>query len=796
MNRISFYGSTNNLGGKISGVPIVSHQNFIDYDDCYSLQIIDTNSVYSPTSNIYPVSYTVYHDALLGKLQLEITYYPGDTALGNWISCSVGEEKTLSIGSNQVKVKRLIEGINGSITFHRNIVQNTLLSGPDLVNATSSGYLCKCIYARANVSCTLTHVYIEGGNTGARIGDTFTITTDTDEHDDPTTIPTGMSLVSSIAPAYELQPGDCFPIWIFLKNNTTLGEEIIYLRLRTGINSTIQNTYLLGSRLRRSTSAPKYKYVISPYEFYQSTTWDHAVAQNVSLSGTFSTLPHEINLSTLINNTIAVYGKATIDFGIRAMADTGATSQNQLLSNRLCFDSTGELIEKPNSPTYMLTIRTGGYASLVIDLDQSDTPIKASSIRAELNGETRRIHLEEPGESVFGIELNFRNPLDWGMNYTVNVYSVTEDGVDSEPTSWPFYSYFVYQENEGNYTLSTASETSAYPQHNPIIESFEGEDINVKYEMGGGYARIKMDDSTVLFDARISGFYNECTSTISPALGSILPGEYDEAIEWNGDSGFYLCAGGERVAYYDISSNILTAPMIILNSPLLNDCPYDIPIYETTYINFFQLFDLVENRYRPWMGVDCRNGGMLHFYHDVQFATPIIYSFNAITEGPFSVEVFPQIGTVEWTWNGSPMFTFDINNRLWYLHDYHIHARPLGSLGSSTTLDGFEVIEGTPDFVYIVANNTKLIAINVTNKIIYTGMIDTNAFDSLHIPLVVYVPPENEACYWQGRESINDQMIITYFKVLGEIVKEIAPDDPQSFLNINNFKIIQGEPPQ
>ena len=55
---------------------------------------------------------------------------------------------------------------------------------------------------------------------------------------------------------------------------------------------------------------------------------------------------------------------------------------------------------------------------------------------------------------------------------------------------------------------------------------------------------------------------------------------------------------------------------------------------------------------------------------------------------------------------------------------------------------------------------------------------------------------ENDACYWQGRESINDQMIITYFKVLGEIVEEIAPDGPQSFLNINNFKIIQGEPPQ
>ena len=62
----------------------------------------------------------------------------------------------------------------------------------------------------------------------------------------------------------------------------------------------------------------------------------------------------------------------------------------------------------------------------------------------------------------------------------------------------------------------------------------------------------------------------------------------------------YLCAGGKRVAEFDLTNVTLKAKYFV---NAINECPVDQAIYETSDRVYFQIADSVNHQIRTWLAV-------------------------------------------------------------------------------------------------------------------------------------------------------------------------------------------------
>jgi hypothetical protein len=473
---------------------------------------------------------------------------------------------------------------------------------------------------------------------------------------------------------------------------------------------------------------------------------------------------------------------------IRKVTEAGVESLNQMPAYTLKVKESVGDISGPNMPTIEdYEIEDGGYLKVSVSLNQENCLSRANKIKVSFDGVTETRSIDSSEEEI-DLDVYFSNAVRWGIVDDIEVWAEDSSGRSSEIDSYEIESFYIYNDYSDTYNTFPAAQTSTQAKFASDDTSW----TDITYEVGAGRAIIKFGDD-ILFYSKISDWFNETSSPITISTGSITAGTCAAPIERIDEHNFYFCANGKRVAHFDAIAGILTVPMFVLNSPLIYECPLNQLYYDSGTKIYWQIFDMIEKKYRPWMMVSGVGSGSIHFYHDVNFTNPSVISFVPLEDGPFKVEVFTDTGMVEWTWDEDPIFSFDLNNKTWNLHDYHMVGRPAAvSLISSDSTTGYEVINDTAHRVHLVARGKRLSTIDIDDKIFTTGCVDTASFQSALTPVVVFVNDEGKTCFWNGKSSETEQ-IVTYLKNQGVILEEMESTGARSVLNLNDFTIIQGE---
>jgi len=563
------------LGGIVSVERVRAYTPLVLSDEIDALEILavgrnNTDSTTYPASRFRDLTITYNADA---------TY----TASCNGVDGD-DVEVTTSVGIVSVEVETGIyvwaqfrvrrTPTIGSMTVRMCAPWNNALSMADATYGTSAPqYRCCFIYASQDL--TITNITVSSGLTYAYNGDTSYTAPVADGYTSP-----GLVFGGSGAVSIALTAGSPKSIW-FRTSVAGQGLQGVALWITYTVDGeTYRQRY---DALRRVPDV-----AIEGYVLYEGDDSESGPGTEVETSAT---------LSFTYDITPPVSGTEEHRFRVARRNRYNIESDNIFLDASFLIDDGGaDTTAPPDVAGLTATAEAQGYAALTWQYadQQGNSPAAIFSVTLT-DGTTTITQTRTRGANTTDYYTTI-GPLDWGVLATAAIKSVDAAGNMSAGVS-------------AQVRLDAASDTAAF--NSAAIQAATAQTQtwgNSATEQVGtlamrtsqglvswgdfGYGEVLLYVMSDFLDTRFLYDFALVNADLTGNAGS-------DPVEVSGDK-IYLCAGGKRVAEFDLTAVTLKAKYF---SNVIAECPVDQAIYETSDRVYFQIADSANHQIRTWLAV-------------------------------------------------------------------------------------------------------------------------------------------------------------------------------------------------
>lgn len=514
-----------------------------------------------------------------------------DTEDEYYIVCGgeTGTSKTIAIGQEAVVssempdgsyvwalIRRVSTGTLGTLAYRRTINFNGLIGMEDCdYGDDRKQYRCCFLYAAENLE--ITRIDVSSGLTYYFEGDSFLSTTSTDGY----TIPdVGYTFIGSGDVSHELTAESSYSLWLCLEPENK-GMQYAAVRITYEIDG---ETYTqLHEAVRRIPDES-----IAGYALFISDDSETVGGSEVELS---TSLPFSYEFDPPESGTEEI--RARVVRRNKYNIDSG----NIYLDKSFIVDADGNDATLPPDVTSLSVVaKAMGYAEISFVYKDADGFSKADSF--SVVAETSQETIETSFIRTTDTEYTFLvGPMSWGFSATITVKSIDDLGNESIG-------------EQSSIRLDNIDESAAYG----AIEITSGTAAETHYgnseNINVSSVSIMRSKGHVWFSETLYGFvmhfvladFVDIRYLYEFALinADITATSGSDPIEFDTDK-IYLCAGGNRVAEFDLTNKTLKAKQF---SNVITECPYDAMYYETDDRVYFQIADVVNSEMRTWLAID------------------------------------------------------------------------------------------------------------------------------------------------------------------------------------------------